>query len=39
MSKLCLIKVLHYGAQKYTKRKKYLECKDCVFREKCKERE
>lgn len=34
--KLCLVKVLYYEAQKFVKRKKHLECKDCIFKGRCK---
>lgn len=39
MSRLCLVKVLHYEAQKYVKKKNYLECDKCVFKDNCKVKE
>ena len=34
---ICLIQLLDYEGQR-GKEKKILECKDCIFRDKCKER-
>lgn len=39
MSQLCLIKVLDYEAQQYRKKKKVLECEECILRDSCKARE
>jgi hypothetical protein len=34
--KPCLVKLLYYEAQKFIKRNKHLECKECIFKDKCK---
>ena len=37
---ICLVQLFHYEAQQSFKgkKKKILECKDCIFKDKCKER-
>ena len=39
MKKLCIVKVFQYEAQKYVKKKHYLECDKCVFKDNCKDKE
>lgn len=39
MSRLCIVKVLHYEAQKFVKKKHYLECENCIFKDNCKDKE
>lgn len=38
MFKYCLVQYLDYEAQR-RKKKKWLKCKDCLFKDKCEKRE
>lgn len=39
MSRLCIVKVCHYQAQENLKKKIYLQCNECIFKDSCKNKD